>query len=431
MALKQALEHAIQLQRGGRVGEAELAYRAILNADPHQVDALHFLGLLRYRAGFPDEGLKLVQQAVELSPDYSDAQSNLGNLLRAEGRLAQAVGAYQEAIRSNPNHPQAYNNLGVVLKDLGRLEEAAAAFRRCFRIAPKSGDPHLNLGNVLTLLGRHTEALAEYRRAVELEPGLLQGVAALSSSLRRQGRESEALQLWQDLSRKLPHHPVVKHMLAAGVDQDVPAQASESYVRTVFDGFADTFDHVLKELEYRAPGLVIGAVAARWPVAEGQLEVLDAGCGTGLCAELLRPYARRLVGVDLSAGMLAKARQRGLYDQLFEAELTRFLQERPAAYDLIASADTLVYFGDLAPVLDAAGKALRPGGLLAFSLEALDPAAKANYRLHPHGRYSHAETYVRSVLANSGFGPCTVSHEMLRKEAGQPVSGLLVAAHRQ
>ena len=49
-----------------------------------------------------------------------------------------------------------------------------------------------------------------------------------------------------------------------------------------------------------------------------QLDVLDAGCGTGLCGPLLAPYARRLIGVDLSEGMLALAKEKHVYDALIK-----------------------------------------------------------------------------------------------------------------
>ena len=53
-----------------------------------------------------------------------------------------------------------------------------------------------------------------------------------------------------------------------------------------------------------------------------RLDVLDAGCGTGLCGVLVAPFARRLVGVDLSDGMLAHAGDKNIYHALIRAELT-------------------------------------------------------------------------------------------------------------
>src|SRR6185437_7082849 len=109
-------------------------------------------------------------------------------------------------------------------------------------------------------------------------------------------------------------------------------------------------DESLADLDYQAPRLIAEAFARAWPVARAELDVLDAGCGTGLCGAFLREYSRMLVGVDLSAGMLERAARRALYDQLCNEELTRFLREHPSSYDAIVSADTLCYFGALTEV---------------------------------------------------------------------------------
>jgi predicted TPR repeat methyltransferase len=215
-------------------------------------------------------------------------------------------------------------------------------------------------------------------------------------------------------------------MLAACSGKDVPARASDAYVERTFDGFAASFDAKLAQLGYRAPQLVAAALADAGLEPRKRLAVLDAGCGTGLCGPLLAPYAARLVGVDLSAGMLAQARGRGVYDEVVKEELTAYLAGQPAAYDLIASADTLVYFGALEAVVGAAARALRPGGLLVFTVEEAEVAESCDgYRIQPHGRYGHRLDYVERVLGDAGLTPRS-SRAELRLEAGVPVAGLVV-----
>ena len=90
------------------------------------------------------------------------------------------------------------------------------------------------------------------------------------------------------------------------------------------------------------------------------------------------------------------------------------------------SADTLVYFGDLKGVIAAFAGALRPNGLLVFTLEhAAGDSADAGYRLELHGRYSHAQPYVEQLLASSGLQSKIIQAE-LRMEAGAPVRGLVI-----
>jgi predicted TPR repeat methyltransferase len=211
-------------------------------------------------------------------------------------------------------------------------------------------------------------------------------------------------------------------MLAACSGRDVPPRASDAYVEKTFDSFAASFDSKLAKLSYRAPQLVTEMLSRSGAAPSKSLDGLDVGCGTGLCGPLLVPYARRLVGVDLSARMLVQARERSIYDELVQRELTAYLDDCQDTFDVIVSADTLVYFGPLEAVVAAAHRALRPGGQLIFTVE---ESAGAGYSLGTSGRYRHARDYVEAVLTEVTLRPDIVSAE-LRLEAGEPVAGLVV-----
>ena len=141
----------------------------------------------------------------------------------------------------------------------------------------------------------------------------------------------------------------------------MPPRASDAYVETTFDGFAASFDAKLTRLGYRAPGLVADAVRLACGAEARGLRILDAGCGTGLCGPEVRPMAEKLVGVDLSGGMLEKAALTGAYDVLERAELTAYLAAHPGAFDVVLSADTLCYFGALEAFAEAALRRARAG----------------------------------------------------------------------
>ena len=244
-------------------------------------------------------------------------------------------------------------------------------------------------------------------------------------------KREELAALAERWAQAIPDDPQAAHFRAAWTGQHAPPRASDDHVRQTFDSFAAEFDEALEHLDYQAPQLLQAALDAELGNAGPTLEILDAGCGTGLCGPLLRPLARRLVGVDLSRGMLDKARGRSVYDELVEAELTGYLQCWPRAFDAIVAADTLVYFGDLAPVVAAAAGALRPRGILAFTLEHLGAAQEnEEFRLEPHGRYSHAESHVRQVLAGNGLAVRSIEQAKLRRQGDRDVTGLVVLAIR-
>jgi predicted TPR repeat methyltransferase len=170
-------------------------------------------------------------------------------------------------------------------------------------------------------------------------------------------------------------------------------------------------------------------LVAKLGAPQAMLDVLDAGCGTGLCGPLIRPHARRLVGVDLSGGMLAQAGLRGGYDELVEAELAAWLRAGSSAWDIVLSADTLIYFGELVPVLSATHAALRPGGWLAFTLEAL-VGESDRVELAASGRYRHSRACIERALEAAGFRESVIVGESLRKELGTQVAGWVVLARK-
>src|SRR5438093_689839 len=277
-----------------------------------------------------------------------------------------------------------------------RLEAADELYRRIIAVAPDYPNAWHFRGMVAFQLGRLAEALTAYRQAVMLRPFHFDSYRRLGSALYGWGRIDEAADVYRKWLSLEPDNPLARHLLSACTAQEVPARASDECVRNIFEGFADSFDQILENLQYRAPALVAEAAADVAGAPEGRLDILDAGCGTGLCGEHVKPFARRLVGVDLSLEMLKRAGVRKLYDDLILGELTAFVGAAPAAWALVVSADTLVYFGDLAPVMAAALRGLRPGGHLVFTLErASEAEAPQGFRINPHGRYSHTEAYVR------------------------------------
>lgn len=430
-SLVEALRTGVELHRQGHLDQALAVYSDILDLAPEQPDALHFLGLLEFQRGEPERGLEHVERALRVAPENSGMWSNFGNLLMEAGRREQAVEAYRTAVKLAPEFPDGYCNLGVVLRALGRKEEAIAAFTRAVALDEHHFGALHNLGNLHLSMDDPEAAAACYWKVV-LSPRADASVKSTTAGsliklLIKAGSMNEARRLLDEWLGWDPKDPIAAHLQAAiGAGADAaPVRASDGYIRSVFDEFAQTFDVVLKELEYRAPSLVARWVAERLGPEPGRLAILDAGCGTGLSGDLLKPHASRLVGLDISAGMLRQAAAKGFYDELVEAEMSGYLAAAPERYDLIACVDAIIYFGDLADVLAGFRAALHPGAWACFTVE---KGLGSGYRLQVNGRYRHAPQYLRRVLAESGFEEVEVKDVMLRLEGGQPVQGLLVAA---
>ena len=434
--MTEALEEAISLHRRGELDRAAAAYRRILEAAPGNADALHYLGVLSHQKGDSDRAVELIEKALEHSPNYRDAVKNLGNVHKESGRHGRAERCYRKAIELDADDGDAWNNLCIVLKLQGHYEDAIAAGQMSVSVSPTNAIAWLNLGNTLAKAGQLEEALAAYQRAINLEPGLAvahHGLSQMMHQLNRKGRISPAafeewMAAYRSWLQEVPESPVGRFMLAAISGDSTCSRAPDRYVCELFDGFAASFDEDLARLEYRVPELIRAKLESIYPAPDGDLRVLDAGCGTGLCGPLLKPYARSLDGVDLAGGMLARAKRLAVYDQLVKAELTEFLAKCESRYDLIVSADTLCYFGPLDAVVGAVCTALAPGGVFVFSVEELSEARDEGFLLRHSGRYCHAASYVKDCLAEAGMASQSVDREILRKEGGEPVSGLIVAA---
>ena len=434
--LPQALAAAVDLLRSERIDEAELALQEVLQRSPDQPDALHFLGVLRHTQGQVGEAVNLIQCALAAVPDNASAWNNLGNVLLLAGRGEEAADAYDHAVTHGEGSDavRALNNLGVLHRKLGRLDRSELALRCAVERDPAFADAWYNLSTTLIKQGRVHDGLVAHSKAVALWPEDVQSRQEVIRALLLLDERERAARLLAEWLASDPGNPVAEHLLAACCAGDgaiVPERASDRYVQQVFDGFAASFDSKLAALEYRAPLLVAQALAAAVGEPGRALNIVDAGCGTGLCGVHLRPFARHLVGCDLSVGMLRRAKATGSYDLLHQAELTHYLATQPSAFDVVVSADTLCYFGALKAALAAARTGLRTGGWLVFTVEALSDIVGAGFELQANGRYAHSYRYTLATTTRAGFSRVRLQREPLRLEAGKPVVGWLVVAMAQ
>jgi predicted TPR repeat methyltransferase len=429
LTLEEALAIGIQLHQDDRLAEADVVYGQILAVAPGHPVALHYAGVLAHQLGRSDDAVAVIEKSLALVPDRADWHSNLGIVQQERGRLDEAIAAYHRAIELDPYHANAHSNLGVLLRATGKPVEAENAYRTAIRINPDHIDAYTNLGVLLNGLKRSDEAVACFCRIITLRPKHREARRLLALAHCMLGEVTQAVKIFEEWLAEEPDDPIARHMLAACTGRDVPARASNGFVERTFDSFAASFESKLAKLSYRAPALVGGMLQDAGLEAATQLDVLDAGCGTGLCGPLVAPYARRLTGVDLSAGMLTQAKEKEVYDELLQTELAGYLSGHPDAFDIIVSADTLVYFGALDEVLAAAAAALRAGGLLIFTVERAMGDAAPDFRLELHGRYTHAQRYVERLLTQAGL-LVEIAHSELRMESGVPVPGLVVRARR-
>ena len=402
-----AIAVGIAHHRAGRLAEAEEVYHKVLVADPDNFDALCLLGAIAHGAGRHRQTIAYIGRAIAHA---------------------------ERATPARPPNPYAFSNLGEAYRATGQTGDAMACYEKALAIKPDYAEAHYHLGLVLADEGRHHEAIACYRRATALKPELVLAQYNLGLALKAQGNTAEATACLREVLRLDPTNELATFSLSSLTAQN-PERPPERYVANLFDNHAPRFDtHLVETLRYGVPRALVDVARKHAEPPQSGWDVLDLGCGTGLVGAAIAPFARRLVGVDLSLRMLEKARERNLYDRLEHRDLLSLMKLEPASsYDIITAADVFIYVGKLDDVVSEAARLLRAGGALVFSVEAIgetpsdatDTAASHEYRLLSSGRYSHSTDYLRKLARDNGFGKIDLSAADIRLERGSPVRGWL------
>ena len=423
-----ALQLAISHHQRGELDAAEAIYAEVLRHEPRRADALNFMGMLQFQRGEHERALEQLKRASQIAPRHAPIWNNLGNVLAGLKRPAEAEKAFRRSLALVEN-PEALTNIARLQRRRHEWTRSEQSCRRAIALSPTCGEAWHNLS--LALLGqrRAEEAFEAAVQAELLLPPHARRRETYGRALSAAGETERAVAFYRDWLDKEPDNPYARHHLAASLGE-LPERASDAYVEQVFDQFAANFDAQLATLKYCAPELVADALRAALPAPSAQFDIADLGCGTGLCGPLLRPWARTLVGCDLSGAMLEHAGARAAYDTLLKAELVQFMAERPGAFDVLVSADTLIYFGELAPVFAAAHAALRPGGTLVFTLESLPDTSPDDYQLTESGRFAHTRAGIAARLAAASFAAPTIAPASPRVEGGKPVQGWLLSVRR-
>ena len=415
---------ALKEHQKGKLEKARRLYGKILKANPQHTDALHMLGLLEHQSGDNDTAIRLLTRAIEQGPASAELLTNLGSALQARRIFNEAIKAFQQAIELNPGFVLAYNNLGNALRAVGNQDAAASAFQSAIKIYPNYALAHFNLGDLLHAQERYDEAIASMKRALALEPEFADASNSLAVLYMKKGDTGEAINMFRRILELDKDNASVRHLLAA-LEGQASTETPSDYVVELFDGYAASFEHhLVGELEYQTPQKLYDAVEEFIRDRQSELDVIDLGCGTGLCGPLFRKHASFLKGVDLSPGMLVRAKERNIYDKLVEGDLTVGLGTERDVYDMVIAADVFVYVGELRQVFEATVRTLRPGGLFAFSLEAEE--GSDDFVLRPTGRYAHSIGYMRRLAQAAGLRELRLEESVLRIERGQPMDGYIV-----
>jgi predicted TPR repeat methyltransferase len=422
-AARRYFAEGVEHLQAGRWSQAEACLRASLARVPGRVSTLLNLGTALLRQARPAEALGVLDEALAASPQDAEAWCQRGVACADLGRDDEALAAHDRALSLAPGLHAAAFQRALTLNRLGRHGDALAALDALLARTPHGAAAWRLHGQTLRSLGRHAECEASLRRALAADAGDGAAWSQLAQWLKDAGRADEASAAFQRAIACGDDAALNGYFLAALGGAEAPDATPPGYVRALFDSYADGFDeHLVEVLHYRAPQALADALRgsgrAPWSSA------LDLGCGTGLAGAGLRPLVARLEGVDLSPTMLGRARRRGVYDALVQADVAAHLLATPTRHDLVVATDVFIYIGDLAPVFGGVRRVLKPGGVFAFSVE--EGPGPAGFALRDSLRYAHTEAYLRDLALRHGLQVLAVQGLALREEQQRPIAGLLV-----
>ena len=427
---------ALGHHQAGRLNEAERLYRQILTTNPSFAEAHNNLGNALSAQGKLDKAVACYRRALDLKPDYVEAYNNFGNALNDQGKWDEAVAQYQRALALKPDFAEAHNNLGNALKDQGKLDEAAAQYQRALALKPDFAKAHNNLGNVLKDQGNLDEAVAQYQRALALKPDFAEAYLNIGTTFKELGQLADAEASYKRVLDIDPEDPLGARLLLASLGLErMPMRASEAHLSKLYIKRSHNWDLAKNYFGHQ----LVAGVLKKLSHKSTKLDILDAGCGTGLVGVLVRDLANRLDGIDMSPAMLEKAREKDIYDHTYGGDLLSFMQDNSNSYDVITCAATLIHFGDLTPVFHAAASSLRDNGLFVFTLFANDSGhnnqevvVHQNSSLAKGGCYAHSSSYVTRLAEAAGFFIEILEHRIHEYDKKiMPIMGLVVALRRR
>lgn len=351
----------------------------------------------------------------------------------AEAIRQQILSSALAAAKENPDSVIANLEAGFFLLEIGSDDESEPYLRRALELEPDDFRPAFMLLGVLLKRGAPEEAIEAWEPYIAATKKPNVALLSLAKGLAHFGFPDHAdgvLKRAEELFPNIYQEDKPMAYAAAGIRGKELKGEEQVLAVEMFDKFSSFYDQNLAAIGNSGPRM-IGAMLERLPITpQGNLEILDAGCGTGLCVPHLKPYASSLHGCDFSVGMLKASYQKGIYDLLTRTDISVAETLPEGMFDLIVCADVFTYFGDLSVALVNMASKLHPGGWLLFTIEdAGDKELPSGYSLTPSGRYIHREDYLHDVLLASGFeAPADQMKATMRLEFGTPVIGRVVAA---
>jgi len=167
---KSEVQSVFALYSNGQIQEALDSVETLIKDYPDEPLLYNISGACYKEIDKLEMACKSFEKAVDLKPDYAEAQYNLGVTLRELGQVDAAIKSYEKALANQHAYPNAHNNLGQILLQSGQPDAAMDHFEWAVAYQPEFFEAHNNLGSSLLALGQVNTAVTHYEKALEIKP---------------------------------------------------------------------------------------------------------------------------------------------------------------------------------------------------------------------------------------------------------------------
>ena len=164
LTISQALNLAVKTHNEGKLQEAEILYKKILDKYPSNHNAIHLLGLIAYQVGKYEQAIENINKAIQLKPT-AIYYNNLAMAYDKLGKEEESTKNFIRALEIDPKYDKAhlaYYNLGVYFKENGEIIKALDYYNKAIKLDNNFYEAHWNKSLILLLLGRFDEGWKEY-----------------------------------------------------------------------------------------------------------------------------------------------------------------------------------------------------------------------------------------------------------------------------
>ncbi|MCP4474132.1 MAG: tetratricopeptide repeat protein [Gammaproteobacteria bacterium] len=408
--------------------EAEQHYRQALALQPDHLDAMYNLALSLRGQDRIEDAIAALLAIIEVAPNYVRAHFLLGQILLDEQLPDEADQHFQHIMKLDNSNEEIVKSIVAALLEKEAYQQARDYCERLIELNPQLSEIHYNLGVIAEREQHSDQAMAYYHQVLTIDNDHFSATNNLAVLYLQQRNIDAAKHYFSQALRLKPEDEAIRYTLGAISGERLYKEAPAEYIKKLFNHYADHYEnHLQQNLDYRVPELLQQAIAKIAKPEEATWRVLDLGCGTGLCGELVKPWAKHLVGVDLADKMLAIAEQKGIYQTLQAKHIIDYLKNCDESFDLIIAGDIFIYFGDLTEVIEFCSACLISGGYVVFSIEL---SHNGMFAMQDSGRFTHSKSYIKELATRYHFSLRYFKPAVTRRQDNNSLKGAIAVLQR-